>query len=405
MVAEPPLHSTRSDPHPTRVLRVFSRLNIGGPSIHVILLTAGLRRVGYETTLAVGQETEREGNLDDLATARGVTLTRLAGLGREIRPVQDVRALIALFRLMRRTRPQIVHTHTAKAGMLGRLAAVLARVPIVVHTYHGHVLSGYFGRVRTGLFRAIESSLALVSDGLVAVSDSVRDDLVALGVAPPAKMRVMPLGLELGHLAGELPRGQLRAEAGFDEHAPLVGIVGRLVPIKDVSTFLAAARLVVDALPSVRFVVVGDGEERDRLERVARELGLAAVVRFLGWRRDLASVLGDLDLVVNCSLNEGTPVALIEALAAGRPVVATRVGGTPDLLEDGRYGLLVPPRDAAALAGAMITVLQEPEPAHARARDGQRTVLGKYSVERLLGDMDALYRELLSAKGLPAPPA
>jgi len=313
-------------------------------------------------------------------------------------------ALVALWRLMRRIRPQIVHTHTAKAGMLGRLAAAFARVPIVVHTYHGHVLSGYFGRVKTGLFRAIESSLALVTDRLVAVSDSVRDDLVARGVAPLRKMRVVPLGLELSQLAGELPRGRLRAEAGFDERAPLVGIVGRLVPVKDVPTFLAAARLVVEASPSVRFVVVGDGEERDRLERVARELGLAAVVRFLGWRRDLASVLGDLDLVVNCSRNEGTPVALIEALAAGRPVVATRVGGTPDLLEDGRYGLLVPPRDAAALAGAMVTVLREPEPAHARARDGQRAVLGKYSVERLLGDMDALYRELLSAKGISTRP-
>ncbi|MGE3372361.1 MAG: glycosyltransferase family 4 protein [Vicinamibacteria bacterium] len=387
----------------TRILRVFSRLNIGGPSIHVILLTAGLRRAGYETTLVVGQEARREGNLDDLAASRGVEVRRLAGLGREIRPLQDLRALVALWRLMRRMRPQIVHTHTAKAGMLGRLAAVLARVPIVVHTYHGHVLSGYFGGFKTGLFRTIESALAHVTDGLVAVSDSVRDDLVALGVALASKMHVVPLGLELRHLSGELSRGGLRAEAGFEASAPLVGIVGRLVPIKDIPTFLAAARMLADRLPSARFVVVGDGEERDRLEGIAAELGLSGALRFLGWRRDLPSVLGDLDLVVNCSLNEGTPVALIEALAAARPVIATRVGGTPDLLEDGRYGLLVPPLDPGALAEAMFSVLQAPEAALARSREGQRAVLEKYSVERLLGDMDALYRELLAAKGLRTP--
>jgi glycosyltransferase involved in cell wall biosynthesis len=388
---------------PIRILRVFSRLNVGGPSIHVILLTAGLRPRGYDTTLIVGYESAREGNLDDLASARGVEVQRLAGLGREIRPFQDLRALVSLWRLLRRIRPQIVHTHTAKAGMLGRVAAVLAGVPVVVHTYHGHVLSGYFSRFQTGVYRAIESVLARFSDRLIAVSGSVRDDLVRLGVAPAAKLRVVALGLELGHLAGELPRGRLRAEAGFDEQAPLVGIVGRLVPIKDVPTFLAAARLVVARLPAARFVVVGDGEERARLEEMAGELVLGGVVRFLGWRRDLASVLGGLDLVVNCSLNEGTPVALIEALAAARPVIATRVGGTPDLLEDGRFGLLVPPRDAAALAGAMVSVLSEPGPALARSREGQRAVLEKYSVERLLGDVDALYRELLLAKGLRTP--
>jgi len=382
---------------------VFSRLNIGGPSIHVILLTAGLRHAGYETRLVVGRESEREGNLDDLAAARGVEVTRLAGLGREIRPIRDLRALIALWRLMRRVRPQIVHTHTAKAGMLGRLAAVLARVPIVVHTYHGHVLSGYFSRFQTGVFRGIESVLARVSDRLIAVSDSVRDDLVTLGVAPASKLQVVPLGLELQHLAGELPRGRLRSLAGIPSPAPLVGIVGRLVPIKDVPTFLAAAALVQGRMPEAHFAIIGDGEERVRLEGLTAGLRLTGSVHFLGWQRDLASVLGDLDVVVNSSLNEGTPVALIEALAAARPVVATRVGGTPDLLEDGRLGALVPPRDPTAMADAIVSILADGREAAEKALAGRRAVLDQYSVERLVRDIDDLYRGALAGRGIAAP--
>jgi glycosyltransferase involved in cell wall biosynthesis len=180
--------------------------------------------------------------------------------------------------------------------------------------------------------------------------------------------------------------------------APLVGIVGRLVPIKDLGTFLEAAARLRASHPEARFAVVGDGEERPRLEATALRLGLAGVVHFFGWRRDLAAVYGDLTAVVNCSLNEGTPVALIEALAAGRPVVATRVGGTPDVLGGGARGALVPPSDPDALARAIADVLDRPEEARARAQQGRQHVLARHSITRLLADLDALYRELLAAR-------
>ena len=379
-----------------RVLRIFSRLNVGGPSVHVILLTAGLKDRGYETQLVIGQESPREGNLFDLAARKGVACVAMPGLGREVRPWRDLRALLGLYRMMRTFRPHIVHTHTAKAGMLGRLAARVAGVPVVVHTFHGHVLRGYFGPLTTAFYRAMERGLGASSDVLVAVSDAVKRDLVGLGVAPDAKIRVIPLGLDLEPLAGPLPRGSLRGEAGVPAEAPLIGIVGRLAPIKDVGTFLRAAAAVRAAVPAARFAVVGDGEERGPLEAERARLGLEGCVFFHGWRRDMAAVYGDLDVVVNCSRNEGTPVALIEALAAGRPVVATRVGGTPDLLGDGRRGALVPPGDAAALAAGIVDALRGSEPLLARVREGQAYVLAQHSARRLIDDVDALYQELLA---------
>jgi glycosyltransferase involved in cell wall biosynthesis len=380
------------------VLRLFSRLNIGGPSVHVVLLSAGLSERAYETRLVVGQESPVEGNLLDFARERGVRCEAVAGLGREIRPLSDFRALFGLYRLIRAFRPAIVHTHTAKAGLLGRVAARLAGVPVVVHTYHGHVLRGYFGPLASAFFARLERALAGASTALVAVSEAVRADLVSLGIADGSKIRVIPLGLELTRLGGELPRGTLRHRTGIPDEAPLVAVIGRLVPIKDVTTFLRAAASVHKSLPNVRFAIVGDGEERSLLEREAEHLGLSGIVHFHGWWRDMKAVYGDVDLVVNSSRNEGTPVALIEALAAGRPVIATAVGGNPDLLGGGTRGLLVPPGDSDALASAILETLQHTEAARARTEEGRAYVLRHHSVERLLADVDALYRELLAAR-------
>jgi glycosyltransferase involved in cell wall biosynthesis len=389
-------------PPPTRVVRLFSRLNIGGPSLHVILLTAGLRERGYETRLVVGREAPSEGNFLDLARARGIDYVQLAGLGREIRPLADVVTLWQVYRMLRGWRPAIVHTHTAKAGVLGRLAARLAGVPIVVHTYHGHVLRHYFGPLRTTLFRRLEAFLNRVTDVAVTVSAALRADLIAMGVCPPEKIRVVPLGLELARFTAARPRTAVREACGAGPGEAVVGIVGRLVPIKDVGSFLEAATRVRETRPGTRFAVVGDGECRAALEAQASALGLAGAVTFLGWRKDLEAVYAGLDVVVNSSLNEGTPVALIEAMAAGRPVVATAVGGTPDLLGGGARGRLVPAADAGALAAAILETLERPEEAAGRARAGRDYVLAHHSAERLLSDIDSLYRELLRPSSVPA---
>jgi glycosyltransferase involved in cell wall biosynthesis len=242
-----------------------------------------------------------------------------------------------------------------------------------------------------------------MTDCLVVVSDAVRDDLLAKRIGRRHAYRVIPLGLDLAGLAGgPLPRGSVRREAGIPEDAPLVGMVGRLVPIKGVPAFLGAAAIVRQTVPDVRFVLVGDGEERERLERQSEELGLRGVVRFVGWRKDLDRVYGDLDVVVNASANEGTPVALIEALAAARPVVASRVGGTAELLGHGAYGRLVEAGNPRALAEAIVETLRHPEEVRLRALEGRAHVLRAHSVERLVGDMDTLYRELLQSRSAVA---
>ena len=256
-------------------------------------------------------------------------------------------------------------------------------MPVVVHTFHGHVLRGYFGPVTTAFYRAVERGLSAWSDVLVAVSDSVKSDLVALGVAPAARIRVIPLGLDLEPLAGALPRGSLRGEAGVAAGAPLVGIVGRLAPIKDLGTFLRAAEAVREAVPAVRFAVVGDGEERAALEAESARRGLQECVFFHGWRRDMSEVYGDLDVVVNCSRNEGTPVALIEALAAARPVVATRVGGTPDLLAEVLDRPVWCPCSGwlwLPVADAVLDLMADPRgEGGAHGAEGRRRALDRYS--------------------------
>jgi glycosyltransferase involved in cell wall biosynthesis len=377
------------------VLRVIARLNVGGPALHATLLTERLDPSRYESLLVTGREAAAEGNYLTLygKTSDGVVL--IPSLGREIRGGQDLVAFTQLVRLMRTFRPDIVHTHTAKAGTLGRLAARWCRVPAVVHTYHGHVLQGYFSPPKVRLFVAIERWLGRRTDMLLAVSDRVRHELLELGIGRPDRFHVLPLGLDLdGLLGAEARRGEFKRELGFTRGDFLVGIVARLVPIKAHQVFLRAATLLAGRVPRARFVVVGDGERRGELETSARALGLGERVRFVGWRRDLDRVYADLDVVVLTSRNEGSPVSLIEAMAAGRPVVATRVGGVPDLVDDGVNGVLVEVDDAEAIARAVETFAADAERGRAMGGAGRKRVYPAFSAARLIGDVDRLYQEL-----------
>jgi glycosyltransferase involved in cell wall biosynthesis len=392
--------STRPAAHrKLRVLRLFSRLNIGGPAIHVILTTAGLDPERYEPLLVVGREGDREGNFLGMAEAKGIPMKVIPTFGRRIDPFRDLITLARLVRLMKRERPDIVHTHTAKAGALGRLAARLAGVPVVVHTFHGSVFDGYFGPRVAGLFQWIERKLALRTDTIIAVSERVAADLVERRIAPRDKIEVVPLGLELDRFRNvELSRGELRRELGLPLQAQLVGSVGRLVPIKDLPTLLGAMVELSATQPEAILLVVGDGPERPALEQLAGRLGLSSRVRFLGFRDDLERIYADLDVAVNCSLNEGTPVSLIEAMASGVPVIATAVGGTPDLLDEGRLGKLVPAADPKALARGLAEILSGNGRLTKTATRARRSVTQRFSLERLLGDLDGLYLRLLKSQ-------
>ncbi|HEU5002997.1 MAG TPA: glycosyltransferase [Actinomycetota bacterium] len=384
---------------PTRLLRVITRLNIGGPARQVLMLHRELARRGYACELVSGAPQAEEGTFPPPAER----YTRVDSLRRETDFAADARAISALTRQMRAWSPAIVHTHTTTAGGLGRIAARRAKVPVVVHTAHGHVLSGYLSGPQTKLLTAAERWLARHTDVLVTVSHRVRDELLALGIGRPEQWRVVPLGLELGDLlAGPAAPAPSREALGLPPDGPLVGIVGRLAAIKDHDTFLAMAAQVARARPDVTFVVAGDGGLRQTLERTAGSV-LGDRVRFLGWITDLPVLYGALDLVVLTSRNEGTPVALIEAGAAGRPVVATDVGGVPEVVRDGETGYVVPARDPAATAARALQILAAPELAARFGAAGREWVRSRFSAERLVEDLSALYAEQLERKGLPVP--
>jgi glycosyltransferase involved in cell wall biosynthesis len=374
-------------------------LNIGGPAQHAILLAAGLDRTRFATTLVTGVVGRGEGDFSGMAHARGVDPVVIPELGRAIHPARDLMALIKLVRLFRALRPDIVHTHTAKAGTLGRLAARFARVPVKIHTFHGHVLEGYFPRPVTRAFLEIERRLARTTDRLVTVSPRLKAQLLAMGIGRPEQVEVVPLGLDLERFRRALPASPtLRPSLGLAEGAPLLGIVGRLVPIKDHATlFRALARLHAEGRIA-HLAVVGDGEERVRLEGLARSLGLGLQIHFLGWRVDLETILGELDVVICASRNEGTPVALIEAMATGTPVLSTEVGGVADLVTHGLTGWLVSPGDPDAMARGIRHLLDDGPLRGRLAAAGREVALDRHEVACLISRVEVLYTDLLPKK-------
>ncbi len=407
----------RAEPRPVRIVRIITRLNIGGPSVHAILLSQRLRD-GYQTLLVTGTPDVSEGDMGAELDRTGVRCVRVSSLRRPLNVWADLRAWWRIFRIIRRERPDIVHTHMAKAGALGRTAAMahnwLARFGArvtgrpsstcrIIHTFHGHVLDGYFSPRLSQVFVMIERSLARGTDRLIAVSRIVRNELLQLGIGIPAQWNVIPLGLDLSSLEALPPPN---GSSVFR-----IGMVGRLVPIKNPGLFLRgleqAARPPL-AVP-ISGVIVGDGPERLTLEQEAKRLGLETLVQFTGWQRDLPDVYGRLDAACLTSWNEGTPVALIEAMAAGRVVVATDVGGVRDLLDEAEgpspaipaggfrmtaRGMLVQPGDAAGLAAALQAVAADGNLRRRLGAAARTFVVQRFSAERLCRNMKALYADL-----------
>jgi glycosyltransferase involved in cell wall biosynthesis len=401
-----------------RVVRIIDRLNIGGPAKHVTWLTAGLGERGFATTLVTGRVAPGEGDMGYFAAEAGVVPLVIEDLSRELTP-RDVLVVFRLFALLRRLRPAIVHTHKAKAGAVGRAAAWLYRwsTPFalllrprrcaVVHTYHGHVFHGYFGALKSRVIVAIERLLARTTDRIVVVSEQQREEICGrFGVGRPEQFRVIPLGIDLEE--EEHGGGTLRRELSIDASTPLAAIVGRLTEVKNHAMFLEAAAQVLSmedaACRGSRFVVIGDGHLRGDLEARARRLGLADRMTFTGFRKDAPALYADCDVVALTSVNEGTPVTLIEGMRAGCAVLSTEVGGVVDIL--GRRGatlegftvwdngVTAPSGDVEAFARGLRYLLRYSDVRREMGACGRRFVAEKLSVGRLFGDVENLYREL-----------
>ena len=401
---------------PVRIVRVIARLNTGGPAIHTVLLTAGRDGNGWHTRLVTGTVDAGEGDMTYFAEAHGVRPEIVRGLGRRVDFAGDVRALARLVRILWRERPDIVHTHMTKAGLLGRVAAVLYNVlaPLagrrrarVVHTFHGHLFHGYFSAGISAILVRGERVLARLTDRIITVSEAVKSDLVdRYRVCRGDRVTVVPLGFDFSWVDRlEAERGVVRRRFGVPPSAVVVGAVGRLTEVKNHGLlFSALSRMKRD---NMRALILGDGELRADLESTARALGLHGDIVFTGWHTDPASMFADLDVVCLTSRNEGTPVALIEAMAAGRPFVATNVGGVVDLMlgdpckhpagfEVWNNGILIPPDDADALAAALTTLVECPELRRTMGAAGQAWVLERFGKERLLAEMETVYAALLA---------
>ncbi len=379
-----------------KILRIIARLNIGGPAIHTLLLTCGLNNK-FDSILVSGAVDDYEGNMVYLARDKEVSPIIIPELGRKLNFLKDLVAFYKIFQIIRKEQPDIIHTHTAKAGTLGRLAGLLyiltqclrpkAHRLKLIHTFHGHVLHSYFGGVKTRFFIWIERFLARFTDKIIAVSNEVKNELLKLKIGDLKKVVVIPLGLDLDELLSldTISNSRIR-----------IGIIGRLTPIKNHTMFLKVVRKIVDfglSFP-VKFIIVGDGELRSTLEANSRELGLDRYIEFSGWQRNLRELYARLDIIVLTSLNEGTPVSLIEAMAASRPVVTTNVGGVKDLVNDQR-GFLIESNDADTFAAALKTLIEDKQLRRRMGQAGREFVRDCFTKERLITDLKALYEELL----------
>ena len=392
-----------------KVLRIINRLNIGGPTWNAALLAKHLAPE-FETLLVAGSRDISEGNSEFLVQELGVDFLEVKEMRRRIDPFYDYRAYRKIKSLIDDFKPDIVHTHAAKSGAIGRLAAINAKVPVIVHTFHGHIFHSYFNSFQTRFFLQTERYLAKRSSAIIAISEKQKEELVhQYQVCDEEKVKVIPLGFDLSKFREdmELKRTKFRKAYQISDNEIAIGIIGRLVPVKNHKLFIASAKQVLDRIKlPVRFFIVGDGSERYDLLSYCESLGLKAVfypeqvavapVTFTSWRKDVDVVMAGLDLVCLSSWNEGTPVSLIEAQAAGKPIVSCSVGGIENTVLENQSALLVPPDDISAFSAAILNLLVNHDLRANMAVKGWPFVKERFHYERLTQDIKKLYKELLN---------
>lgn len=394
-----------------RVLRILNRLIIGGPSKNAVYLSRYMAP-DFDTLLVIGGKEDHEQDADFLAIANNIEPHCIPQMKRPISPKDDWAAYQKLKNLIREYKPDIVHTHAAKSGALGRLAAKHAGVPVIVHTFHGHVFHSYFNSLKTNFFIRTERYLAGLSNAIVAISDVQKKELWSdFKIAKEDKFRVIPLGLDLDNFTIDqgIKRNNFRTEFGLDEDTVAIGIIGRLVPVKNHQLFIKALKYVLNNTGvKVKAFIIGDGESRSAIEQLAGSLEIKVSqhtdkehvhpIVFTSWRTDVDAVCAGLDVIALTSLNEGTPVSLIEAQAAGKPIVSTRVGGIADVVLEDQTALLSDINDEKLFSENLLQLVNDVSLRNRFSQTGRDFVISKFSYHRLVNDMGKLYHELLDQK-------
>ena len=392
-----------------RVLRIINRLKLGGPSYNAANLTKYLDPE-FETLLVSGMRDDTEESSEHITEELGIKPIFIKEMYRELHPLKDFKAYWRLRKIIDEFKPDIVHTHAAKAGTVGRLAAMHANVPVIVHTFHGHVFHSYFSPLKTRIFLEIERYLAKKSTAIVSLSEIQKRELIdEFEITTEDKIHIIPLGFDLSKFTENIEekRKKFRSEWNIADDEIAIGIVGRLVPIKNHDQFLWAIKKVQETSnKKIRAFIIGDGEERKRLETMCQVLGLSstskrnehALITFTSWIKDIDVSNAGMDIIALTSLNEGTPVSLIETQASGRAIVSTNVGGIANIVQDGKTALLSPSRDVKTFSENLSRLVENDELRNQLSGNGVTFVMENYSHLRLAKDMSNLYRALLEAR-------
>lgn len=380
---------------PVRIMRLISRMNVGGPAQHAIFLTQSMQNDQWKTFLCSGFEDHAEENMLDLAAARGVFVKRIFCMRRKVSVWNDLIAFGHILWLLWKFKPDILHTHTAKAGALGRMASFFYGRVFLVHTFHGHVFSEYFNSKISGFFLRVEKLLSRKTDVIITLTDSLRDELISKGIQPRRRFCVVPLGLDLERFRQETSARIFREELGVTADVFLIGVVGRLVPIKRHQDLFEALAILRQKYPMVKLAIIGGGECESPLRSLAARLKVTDHVVFCGFRKDLEKIYPSLDLVVLCSANEGMPLCLIEAMAQGIPIVATQVGGVNDLLSDCPSCKIVNAKSPNELAGAIEWVMNHRDSFKTEALRYRKTAFERFDLKILVRNTESVYQDLL----------
>ncbi len=382
-----------------KIVRIINRFNIGGPTFNATYLTHYLPK-NYETILIGGVPDDGEKDSLHILKEHGIEPIIIPELSRSIHPLKDGKAYFRIKQIIREYNPDIVHTHASKAGLLGRLAAQKLNIPVIVHTFHGHVFHSYFGKFKTEFFKNIERYIAKKSSGIIAISKQQKIELGEVHkIAPPKKIQVIPLGFQLEQFidARRLSRATVRAKYDIAKNEVALAIVGRLAPIKDHAYFLEVIERLAGKINNPLHVfIVGDGSERAAIEKRLMQITSGTIkITMTSWILDIATFNAGMDIMCLTSKNEGTPVSLIEAQASGLPVVSTDVGGVRDIVVDGKSGFVIKRGNIETYVEKLRLLVENRELREKYGTFGQQFVRQQFSYQRLVADMDRYYKTLI----------